>query len=63
MNLELAAPAHPYQKVQVSLLLSENAHQLAKKNGFDFAQMLLPYSTVQISIKVSLKIKMELLRR
>lgn len=36
----------------IAVHASESAHQTANKNGFDFAQMLLPYATVQICIKV-----------
>jgi hypothetical protein len=36
----------------IAVHVSESAHQSVRKNGLDFAQMLLPYATVQISIKV-----------
>jgi len=36
----------------IAIHASNNAQQMAQKNGLNFAQMLLPYAAVQTTIKV-----------
>ena len=36
----------------IAIHTSNSAQQTAQKNGLNFAQMLLPYAAVQITVKV-----------